>query len=922
MVIRGGIGAVSALLMGGAAQAQNTAPPSLDYLSTLATAFYYVDWDPQTRGTLLIIASERAGLDGVVHMDNGFLAMKPPDTQVAQILAGNSGYSLARIAPRYGCKIAPVGTLSAVVPEMMATLRYKYLPEPDLWANVRLASRIQFLLVTLSPAQWRTLMSPGGIGIGDLKRNQQAIFDAVFPETIEVYRREPSKQGENYTVSKSVPADQINRNALRLRLYQDLQWSYLFQDARRGALSMGDYGEPAPVYSMTFPQRLEMRDSLVPLVADRFTVFGAPLMETQTNRSKPSDLDYGAATLDRVILLDGIATVGDLIARVREKTQVEIYTDPRYAALSVYTRAAPGIGVRAGDVLRAAALSVTGTYRRVEGDDADAAFVLTDDRVGSAVRLAAIADWVNRAEQSLVEQRGETRAAARDANIATNATWALQDEMAPSPALVKRMKAIKEQAPEAQPRYGTPTPVSELPSGAQARVRSQMERWRSDSAGLSSDFPKTLREDVVVLQSQAKLAVVIPGLATIPLQADVSLGGDAVAPFIERSWLDAGMLPPDPATELPLRPGSWRINISVLSVAVKSDADAREAARIAKSHGFAALLLGGESPALVAAAKATAPTLAVWIHTPLFRQPTNDSTPDTLLDRTITGETWRESLPHSAPLKEPPGDFLAVSSPAASEAILQKIAMLLGSAPGVDAVVFTDNTPPGYADTPSENAPAQQLGYTNALRLAFLRETGTDPVDLSLPVRSTGITGVERGSISTPFFPDWDAGSDRTATDAKQSATFAAKKAHLRWQKFRAERLTAARNRLHEAIAAKYPGVMLYRDNSDPKAGLTRWLPEPTAEAATDPPAPTEPLWLTFTYNPRTPSKAPAMPDAERLARQLSAMLTDALLHLNRPREKTAGKIVLPTNTGLLLDLTQAPITDVETLLSQIKLSP
>ncbi len=87
--------------------------------------------------------------------------------------------------------------------------------------------------------------------------------------------------------------------------------------------------------------------------------------------------------------MDGAKTVGDLMARIRAVTGVEIYADRRYAELDVYSRSGVNVLIRAGDLLKTLALSVTGTCRRV-ASGADAAFVLTDDRVGSGIRLTLI----------------------------------------------------------------------------------------------------------------------------------------------------------------------------------------------------------------------------------------------------------------------------------------------------------------------------------------------------------------------------------------------------------------------------------------------------------------------------------------------------------------------------------------------------
>ena len=120
--------------------------------------------------------------------------------------------------------------------------------------------------------------------------------------------------------------------------------------------------------------------------------------------------------------MDGAKTVGDLMARIRAVTGVEIYADRRYVELDVYFRSGANVLIRAGDLLKTLALSVTGTCRRV-ASGADAAFVLTDDRVGCGIRLTLIGDWIENATARLREEQQKLSDGAREADVTEKAQW-------------------------------------------------------------------------------------------------------------------------------------------------------------------------------------------------------------------------------------------------------------------------------------------------------------------------------------------------------------------------------------------------------------------------------------------------------------------------------------------------------------------
>ncbi len=150
-VIRGGVVVVGAVALSGTlereasarAEGYPTVPP--DNPSTLPACLPFLDWNPSERGTLLIVAPEKALLPSieVVNLNGTQMSLTSPDATTNPIHAGRNGFRVATISPRFHRKLIAVGSISAVVPEDMAVLRYKNLPEPDLLQGVSMESRPQ-----------------------------------------------------------------------------------------------------------------------------------------------------------------------------------------------------------------------------------------------------------------------------------------------------------------------------------------------------------------------------------------------------------------------------------------------------------------------------------------------------------------------------------------------------------------------------------------------------------------------------------------------------------------------------------------------------------------------------------------------------------------------------------------------------------
>lgn len=970
-MIRGGIRvAVGMALWGEASQealAQGTGFPrsgyprgeSADNPPTLLACLPNLDWVPADRGPLLIVAPERARLQSKVvsHFYDIPHRVERVAVDAEQVRAGKNGFRLATISPRYRRKLVAAGSLSVVVPETMAVIRYKNLPEPDLFQGVLPEYRPSLLLATLSKPQWNRLMSVDGLGMDDLRRDQQAMFAGLLPATTQLYRTNPPAPGQSVGITEAVPLTTVKRLNARLRFYKELAWSFV--DKKGGLTSItGQFDNKKPVYRLqTSPNPSVAYHSYEERTAsenaENISIFGVNVLEAQPNHAKPSDIDYDAAIWDAAVSLLEAKTVGDLITRIREATRMEIYADQRYARLPVYTRAVVNTGVRAGDILKALALSVTGTYRRVESGT-DEAFVMTDDRIGSGVRLTLLNDWIQSAQAKLREVRESAITLAQEVHAIDNAPWALREDMAPSAALQERMVSF-----QGLPVLSTANPderlvpVSDLPPGVQARVRSQQKYRRERAENQEEPPPTPLREDGVIIGTKPVLAVVLPEIGTVPFShSELLLQGSNTDQYSdsELSWYKSGTHVPDMSASLPVQVGAGWFQKRVLGVSVKNAGDARKAARLAKARHFDALLfsVGDQSPSTIAewlsAARKIVPDIPVWLKVSVFRENsvehsdtmyTNEKYP---MDRNILGETHTKSLqrpvfssdlavPFPTPSDSGTGNYIAVGDRDTFHAIQSRLVSLAKLAPKITGIVFMGATPPGYEEynAPFRMPPDRELGYHSALRLAFLRETGTDPIDLSPFGELTRQGWMPSDNamptwVSLPYFPDLGPNVRNAHIDGKPATELAAKDLYPRWQDFRTKQLSVALDTLRSAIATEVPTLELLMPNQDIWGGLKTWESSAVAISPPEPISSTNPalhpvfIWLPFVYKDITPPGTVPLKGNERFARQLNRFVS----WMSTPPTPEAKQMIASTKFGLLLDLTAAPLADAEELLSQI----
>ena len=324
------------------------APPTL--AQALLTA------PPPTHGPLLTIGAEHVPL--------------PPGTEMPTADA-----SLADIASAFGQRIDTFGNITVIAPATKVALNENPGP-PDTFADLNGQSDFKMLAASLDDSQWKALTSETGLGLTDLTDDsQKALFHGLFYQgRLWVASSDPELNKlpvERRTDIKDV-SDQID--GVRLCLGQTAK------------IYLHDKQGKTIYFSGTPPDVAGRLHTWHPIQEPPNSAHNVLLRAIVPNTPKDGDLRPNTTALRDSVSWVGAKTVGELVTRIASQTHQEIYADPRYAKKTL-TLLGPPAAVPAGDLLRAIALAVAGTYRQV-----GPAFVLTDDLAGVGTRRQKLLD--------------------------------------------------------------------------------------------------------------------------------------------------------------------------------------------------------------------------------------------------------------------------------------------------------------------------------------------------------------------------------------------------------------------------------------------------------------------------------------------------------------------------------------------------
>jgi hypothetical protein len=825
---RNGVLALAVLL---AATGLAPAQPPRPALQSLNDVIGELSWNPAARGPLIIVAPEKA----LPERDQEGKLPAPPEQ-------GPDGYRIQDLATYFGFRLVPCGGVSVFAPATTQVLATRF-PRPDVYAGFSASQLLTLLAASLTERQWQQLGSELGMGLADLSGKQRDIFNALIPDPLRIVRSTLDGERQMHTETLTLTAAQ--RNAARVRLRKRVTFAFLYgKESTRWTRLERDEEEDFPKLTVTNEER---RTRLFP---GHTTQFGFRLVQTVPARLKPGDLPFDWSGLNPLISLTGAETVGELVARVRAATGVDLYADPRLSALRV---AARGSSVRSGDVLTALCYGVTGAFRKV-----GRAFVLTDDRTGYGVRFAHIDEWVRGGEQEAATLR-ETLNAGVGKRAAANVPWETSDGFSDDANLTRRVAEFNRRAAELPPEEREkafnlwPTiPLAELPTAARNRAQKQADYLAASHRESRPDQP--VRTDVVLLQTEEDCSLVLPGVGV----ARMTEIGRGSAEYVR--YADQPAAPPED-TPIPF-PASDRALLVAPADARDAASWVRQAARQGYSRVWVAVVPGAV-PVVEAAVKAGKEAkIPVGAVVRVLRAGDGDTLQR---DLNLFGE---DSLAYARRATAAP-EILRAGTPMGMNAMPQPLAafarlrmeretrwgpwlrtdattratvtsrlLAIARVPGLAGLVLRDLHAPGYYTGVNQiglERPApllSALGYAEEMRAEFLIRHGVDPVDLGTGPDLFTENG-SRATLLLPFFPDYGV-TGRYASGignitGVHTYKLGAKDAAEKWQEFRAEIGREFAGAVYSAVRDAVPQlpVWVHRGQEDSPHDGIQWLALP-----------------------------------------------------------------------------------------------
>lgn len=762
-----------------------TAKPKLTLAQALKTL-------PAADTLVLTVGAEKVTLpDGI----------EPPPT----------GASAGDIAAAFGEITQRFGAVTAIAPATMTLLNTQPDP-PNFEADIGGYQALKILAASLDDVQWRAIISEQGLGLADLSDDtQRGLFHALFRNRqLWIASDDPAlsmlpaeKRADIRDVTSEIDSTHIRLGQTANLYLHDRQGKTIYYSGTRldGPPRLHTYRPKTPPLTPPPPP----------------VVYSVALKAAFPNTPKPSDLSWDGKALQTSISTAGLKTVGDLVSRLGQKTGLELYADPHYAAKRIILLGSPA-AAPASDLLQALCLCVTGTFRKV-----GPAWVLTDDLVGVGVRRKHLADWKQQAEDA-ASKVGDEAGAVMLKRRASDARKlrGFGDPVALTP---EEFAAL----PDDPAMPGIPTLV-DIPEAAYpfAKLTPAQQAWARQTAAAYNEnlhtakLPDYLSDNetddadltrTVSLGAKYQVQLLVPSQSA-PVNTNLQsplelLFYPGETPEAYKAYADAdakkrAKMPPPPPLSVLLRRGSRRGIVGNPRTAADVDALIRSMQQLGLnqlwldvfSNGVSHLKVSTGGPDILTEAltKTRGTGIEVYAAVSLFAW--DDTAPDSARDLTIDGQDSRQALlgakqhtrevtddEEGLPIPFPASVPVLVSAAApAVAATLMAMVQDCGARSGLAGFVWHD------ADAGSE------FGYTPPMRLAFLRTFRADPTDID-PGSSLG------EAAALPLFDD----------DAIDSALSG------QWLKFRTDTDVALLRHLRAMVRLSLPVLMeqdeLYGDN-------------------------------------------------------------------------------------------------------------
>lgn len=678
----------------------------------LSDALAAATWNAESRGPLL--------------------AVNPAPVRAAEPQMLSLPIGVPEAVRAFDQQVIRCGALSVVAP--------LYLPPAERTGSGRQEGNpLLALLDLLTDRQLASLGSARGLGLGDLTSDEQrTLFQKLVPSPLTYWKA--TSTGNGYSASGTPNTLALQQQAsVRLRIQRRTSLTVLgaAEGARmRTAKSLGSLPYGSAFLTLTTQHAFAPPRSAAPLAAKL------------PNRLKPSELPLERPVLQKTLVLNGATTVGELIARCQKATGLELHADLPYRSLAIQLWAAPGAQASAGDVLKALCWSLQATLRQV-----DTAYVLVPDLEGRATQVARMEQAQRESARLAWEEREARRERLTKRKLASFFPFASDDLLAQNTDLRQRMESTTP-TQEKIPGLGTLTSLGlrlslrEAPSAIQERVRVGLageEEQRQAGERLRAELAAKIAAQGGVPPQNAPVPPFTPELVELAAGYEPELLLPDGSPIVLSRYsieLSSDFMPsqlaalfPLLSTETPFVLEGKQGKASTVLAAPKTAAEATALVELAARQGFTQVWVEVETdlaPLDAALAAGKKSRVAVGAALKLLR----GSEPGLPRDFTPLGEdgpTWltRQGTSWASLYRDSPAPWLVPNDTATRARLLARFTEL-AKRPELSSLICLDTTPPGYAEEKfNTSSEGNEFGYAPALRLAFLRQEGRDPLDLS-----------------------------------------------------------------------------------------------------------------------------------------------------------------------------------------------
>ncbi len=617
-------------------------------------------------------------------------------------------------------KPASLGSITAIVPRDMVLIDDSLLQEPNLYDGLARTDKVLYLVSTLTPEQAKT-GAAGGIGISDLQGEQVKVFKSILGPSLTYTTH--IVDGDS-TLGKQVDEQTLTGDQLdsvKLKLQSGLLFHLIIQENPRSysVLSPHEWrGKPGD-------KTINLRDS------GYRTNFGIEPRKSVPNELKPSQLNYRDPVLNTEVNLPAEATIKGVLQAVGSVTGMELLSDIRVSGLKVKCW---GAKAKASDLLKGLALCVTGTYRKV-----GPSFVLTSEIAGMGVRKLKFAAWSATVNRELHRRQRLWHSQIGKSGALSKVGF---DEKSPFAPNDRALLSLDTE--ELVPTADLTQPMRDLIS--HAAVQRRADPFDLHHVGIESVI-----EYVLVLPSGQQLS------------------GESLGQRMSFRVPDAPKVEPEIKIN-PTAPGVTGRHR--LIVRAESKHEAEMVLDAARRHGFKQVWLETHHKEAVSAAVKSGLKVSLVIRPWKALSGTSRNVQDlNILGDTGTQLAARRALEPDWQRAQSMGDASGLGPPPIYDLVdhldpgverrWTELASLART-PGLNGLVLIESRPLGYELTDSriswgsfyENwlAVLNEFGYSESMRLSFLRAHGVDPIDVATPDIELNF------DISQPFFIDGNLG--------------------------------------------------------------------------------------------------------------------------------------------------------------------